>query len=146
MARLLSSPQLVLAWEDPLAELLLAWCGQGLARKQALVCKPLLINSWRQLMVCLQSPLVELLQLECLTGVEAAQRLVDHPAVQSDPHALLVASRGLEYHSLDYTAKLTYWEEVIHVEHLKEQQGTFRQVKSPVGGLRSWWLWPMQKR
>ena len=31
---------------------------------------------------------------------------------QNDSHALLIAERGVDYHRLDYEAKIDYWEEV----------------------------------
>ena len=31
---------------------------------------------------------------------------------QNDSHALLIAERGVDYHRLDYEAKVDYWEEV----------------------------------
>ena len=31
---------------------------------------------------------------------------------QNDSHALLIAERGVDYHKLDYEAKIEYWQEV----------------------------------
>ena len=83
MHRLLSSSRLHLAWEDPLAQLILDWVHLKQERLPSLV-----IIFAIFVFFCsdpnddIQGGMMDLLQVECLSGLEEAQMLARHPTVQ----------------------------------------------------------------